>query len=288
MFIVDSHGNVREEKSSFLSIYTEIYYEKIFKLTPLIQKQEKEPFVLCINGFLNEDDNSTHKEWINSISKVYPYSNIYHVDWESKNLKIVGKYLSKNFLISKSISTTSNFLLKTTPIGSIITLGNITYNAYSFSKPWREASSNAYKVGKALGEFLAQYDRDYILIGHSLGARVIYSCLSNLLENKERKCNIKEVHLLGGAVSNCSNNIKKITWEKLPSIVQGKIRNYYSKKDYILKMIYPLGEITNLKHDKPIGRYEIDNPLIKNINLTLKINGHSDYHQKLSAILETN
>lgn len=40
-------------------------------------------------------------------------------------------------------------------------------------------------------------DKEYILIGHSLCARIIFNCL-NFMNYSGFKTNISEVHLLGG------------------------------------------------------------------------------------------
>lgn len=183
MYIVDSEGNIDKRDSNlgisslkvditsdmFIHKIKNIFKEdekKLFEIIPLIQN--KSPIVLCINGFLTKDDKSAQEEWINSMAQIYPDSSVFHISWESENLKSLGKSII-SFDLS-DIGLISLFIVPT-PIAIFIK---------KISKPWRSASSNAYNVGKKLGEFLADGTGEYILIGHSLGTRVIYSCLSEL------------------------------------------------------------------------------------------------------------
>lgn len=248
---------------------------------------KKSPMVVCINGFLTEDDKHSKTEWIDSISTIYPSNSIFHLEWESKNLKSLGKIFGHSiwktvvFNAGKTVINITTILRVVPGIGAVFTIGDILY---SFVKPWKIASENAYDTGKELGEFLSEGKGEYILVGHSLGARVIYSCLAYLKKNG-KKCTIRDVHLLGGAVSNCSNKNEDISWHGLSSVVEGKIRNYYSTQDAVLKILYPMGELGKSKNNQPIGRNKIDDTFIKNIDLSLIINGHSDYHDKLSTIL---
>src|SRR5690606_2200420 len=98
---------------------------------------------------------------------------------------------------------------------------------------WHLALRNSRLTGKLLAEtVMACPHKEFILIGHSLGARVIYNCLEHIKASNV-ETNIKEVHLLGGAV-----NSRIFKWNKTINTVKDRIYNYYSSKDYILKIMY--------------------------------------------------
>ena len=148
--------------------------------------------------------------------------------------------------------------------------------AYSLvSNPWTKAYAKAKTVGARLGAAIACSDEDFILCGHSLGARVIYHALAHLAV--EDKQNIAEVHLMGGAVSNRSKN-----WEAVASTVQFGINNYTSQNDRILSMLYKLG--TGFT-SQPIGISNIDVEGVNNVDVSHLVNGHTEYKENFLALV---
>jgi len=81
------------------------------------------------------------------------------------------------------------------------------------------------------------------LVGSSLGAKVIKSCLKTLKEHGEVSL-IDEVTFFGGATQ-----IDKPDWlEVFSKVVQGQIWNCYTKTDFLLTKVY-----RNSQHNNPIG-----------------------------------
>ena len=245
-----------------------------------------EPAIICIDGFLTEEDKTTADTWVESLQNHYPEHAVYHVKWESKRLRDLASYiasslstdqLKKNILIS-ALSASKSAATKIAPLGMAFqTLGLV-------SNPWSVASIKAYETGILLADIIARTNKKYILIGHSLGARVIYSCLASL-KTKETPY-IKDVHLLGGAVdNNCVSNNDRVNWNDLHHTVSGKIYNYFSQNDTVLQILYKAGEAVKFEFGNPIGRHEIDNEFINNINVSNYINGHTEYKKKLPNIL---
>jgi len=251
-------------------------------------KSGNEPAVICIDGFLTEGDKSASDVWTESLNKHYPNNTIYHVRWESKRLidlansttMSAGKEALKKGVITAALSASKAAATKIGPLGMAIqTLGLAT-------NPWSVASVKAYQTGALLADIIARTNKEYILIGHSLGARVIYSCLASLKTKEE--CYIKEVHLLGGAVdNNCSPDNNRVSWNDLHNTVTGNINNYFSKNDSVLKILYTLGEGIKFENGDPIGRHEIDNEKINNIDVTQYVSGHTKYKPNLQEILRT-
>jgi len=250
-------------------------------------REGKEPAIICIDGFLTEDDNTTSSVWEEALLKHYPDNKIYHIEWESKRLKDLASTFSisiakegiKKGAFNAALSASKVAATKIAPVGIAIQALGLVNN------PWSVAGVKAYQTGALLADIIARTDKEYILIGHSLGARVIYSCLAAL--NTKDECYIKDVHLLGGAVDkNCTiEEDDKVNWSNLHNSVNGTINNYFSKNDTVLQTLYKAGEAVKFELGDPIGRHSIKNTNINNIDVTEYINGHTEYKQNLRKIL---
>jgi pimeloyl-ACP methyl ester carboxylesterase len=140
---------------------------------------------------------------------------------------------------------------------------------------WIDAKSLAKENGKKLANFIFDYmnncqlqinkTSNIKLIGHSLGARVIFSCLDNLqaLMAKDKNINndfkITSVHLIGAAVDdeevsmNSINHYNYPSWLHDPSHVKkaygqvigevvSKFYNLFNPEDKVLEFVYPGNE----------------------------------------------
>ncbi|MEV9615369.1 DUF726 domain-containing protein [Aliarcobacter butzleri] len=246
-----------------------------------------EPAIICIDGFLNEKNRKAPQSWLDGLEEKYKENTIYYVKWESKRLmKLVAsisQVLTKEGLKSTTFSAALSASKATA--SNVVPLGFAFQTLQFATNPWSVASIKAYQTGALLADIIARTDKEYILIGHSLGARVIYSCLDSL--KTKDKYFIKDVHLLGGAVDkNCKNDDNRVCWSELHNSVSGKIRNYYSKNDTVLQTLYKVGEGVKFEFGDPIGRYPIENEKIDNIDVTEDIKGHTEYKPNLNKILQ--
>ncbi|MEZ9885049.1 DUF726 domain-containing protein [Vibrio splendidus] len=248
--------------------------------------------ILCIDGFLNEKSAKSPDSWLQPITQIYPENPIYYIKWESKRLRdlatsfsgVGGKEAGKNAILKASMSASKAAAKKLAPVGlAIQALGLV-------SNPWSIASIKAYQTGALLADIIARTDEKYILVGHSLGARVIYSCLSALKTIEDKKY-IDTVHLLGGAVNNlCSNDQKdasKPNWYGVEKAVYGNIYNYFSKKDDVLKYLYRVGEGVKFDFGDPIGRNPVSHQHFTNIDVTNIVAGHTLYKERILDFLRT-
>lgn len=147
------------------------------------------------------------------------------------------------------------------------------------ANPWHVALVKAEKTGVVLADILSRCERRrFVLLGHSLGCRVIYSCMQTLATtDKER---IVGCYLLGGAVHNGSSD-----WEVAARAMtaRGRIHNYYSAGDLVLKYLYPAGTFFQ---SVPIGSQPIQHvDQVSNHDLSRNRIGHMDYKRRLREIL---
>ena len=99
---------------------------------------------------------------------------------------------------------------------------------YFLDNPWATAFDRAWVVDKILTDYLTSQNlgrRPITLIGYSLGARVICSCLIEL-SRKQQAGLIDNVILLGSPVL-----IDQLELIKVRSVVSGKFINCFSYKD---------------------------------------------------------
>ena len=269
------------------AVISNSYYGDIDGFEIIKVKQGVEPAIICIDGFLNEKEKEAPKSWIAPISNKYSDNAIYYVRWESKRLRDIGKTFGTGAGGKVGVAFAKKFALSASKKAAThLAPLSLAFQALNIAKnPWSVASIKAFQTGVLLADLIARTDKEYILIGHSLGARVIYSCLSALKKKDEKF--IKDVHLLGGAVSNYSSEScdDKTTWFGLDKVVIGSINNYYSKNDSVLKSAYKIVEGIKGDFDDPIGRSRIDNCNINNIDTSDYVNRHSDYKNNIHLFL---
>ncbi|WP_055446250.1 DUF726 domain-containing protein [Lacinutrix mariniflava] len=154
--------------------------------------------IITIDGFLNEG-NSNIDDWQKALRNKYPNNPWFHLHWKSENLNKLIQKTATSFLLAYSIPATLS-LMATSIISIPVVL--IRFSGIIFS--WRKALKISEKTGENLPKIIEELKVEkIILVGHSLGSRVIYHCLKKIKTNT-----VYEIHLLGGAVNN-----NKLKWE---------------------------------------------------------------------------
>ncbi|MBA0832394.1 hypothetical protein Goarm_016789 [Gossypium armourianum] len=145
---------------------------------------------------------------------------------------------------------------------------------------WSIAVDRSDKAGRLLAEVLLkgyQGNRPVTLIGYSLGARVIFSCLQALSETERNAELVERVVLLGAPIA-----IKDENWEAARKMVAGRFINAYSTKDWMLGVAFRASLLTN----GLAGLQPVDVQGIENVDVTDTIEGHSSYLWSTRKILE--
>jgi len=141
--------------------------------------------------------------------------------------------------------------------------------------PWTEARKHAEAAGRALAAIIKQAaPQQFVLLGHSLGARVMAFAAKKLADVSEQHPLLETVHLTGAAISQDQN------WHSLPKAVTGSIYNYYSSHDDILGYLYGATRLYLTNAVGLAGFIEKD-PKIVNIDCSSFIMDHQDYFAKL-------
>jgi hypothetical protein len=146
--------------------------------------------------------------------------------------------------------------------------------------PFSVAKSRADKAGLVLADAIinkAQGERPVTLIGYSLGARLIYTCLMSLAERKAFGL-VESVVLIGTPAPSDS-----VDWRAMRVVVAGRLINVYSENDYILAFLYRTSSIQL----GVAGLQEVrDVKGVENVNVSELVSGHLRYQYLCGTILE--
>jgi hypothetical protein len=253
---------------------------KDFKITKI--KNGSGPALIFINGFLSQKHQDA-SDWINAVSEKYPNNPYYYINWESSSLykmgsligKGVGGAAFKKFITELMKRGSKSFAKKLNPLSWAQTVSNL------FGNPWHTSMVKASMTGIVLADLIARTNNPngFILMGHSLGSRVIYYLLCALSTKNVSKIN--DVFLLGGAVDRKDSN----GWNNAIKSVKGKIVNCYSHKDSTLKFLY---QGANALSSSPIGLgdIEVSHEKLVNKDVTSTIGGHMQYKEKFGELLK--
>lgn len=146
--------------------------------------------------------------------------------------------------------------------------------------PFSVAMARSDKAGEVLADALinkAQGERPVNLIGYSLGARVIYTCLKTLADRKAFGL-IESVVILGAPAPSDSAD-----WRKLRSVVSGRLVNVYSDTDYILGFLYRTSSIQYGVAGLRSAEYVKG---VENVDVSDIVSGHLRYRYLTGTILK--
>lgn len=173
------------------------------------------------------------------------------------------------------LKTLSSLLITDQIISNLLLLTTL-YKLYKLD-PFRQSQIRAKIAGKALAAIIKAgifKNSSLTLIGFSLGAAVIMSCLQDLANHGEKY--IHNTILMGGAASVSSQD-----WKNCKHAVSGRLINLYSKKDWVISVCYRI-----TRFQKAIGSYKIDVDEIENWDVTDEIDSHQRYRQIMDKLFE--
>ncbi|KAL5015477.1 hypothetical protein ScPMuIL_009747 [Solemya velum] len=235
---------------------------------------------MAITGWLTDDMTDFRFPW-NSLAESREQ---YSLRWESKYLLQMGTAM--DYIFSCAMTVATQEALKHTFLQGLLAAvawpATLVSAASVIDNPWSVCCERAVAVGKILAEVLLareQGKRPVTLIGYSLGARVIFSCLEEMAKRKGSEGIIEDVIMLG---TPASGNSKK--WMKFGRVVGGKIINGYCRGDWLLKFLYRTASVQfSIAGLAPI---KWDNRRMHNIDLSDLVTGHKDYLNQLDLIMK--
>ncbi|POR38124.1 Putative membrane protein C6F6.13c [Tolypocladium paradoxum] len=234
--------------------------------------------VIALSGCLSEKDDVV-KPWRGLGHQAETYA----VQWEVTALMNLGSALetvikstawdsAKKEIMSRSIF--SSLIESSWPI-PLLKVSKIIDN------PWGLGMVRAEKAGAILADTIVRHkfqgERSVSLIGYSLAARAIYTCLMVLAERRQFGL-IDSVVMIGTPAPSESR-----VWLTLKSVVSGRLVNVYSEQDFILGFLYRTANIhfgvAGLQEIQ--GAHGVENHCVKDLP-----RGHLDYQNITGQILK--
>ncbi|XP_022344967.2 transmembrane and coiled-coil domain-containing protein 4-like isoform X2 [Crassostrea virginica] len=252
-----------------------------FKFEPLVVIGKQLHITLAVTGWLSKDMPDFKMPWQSLAESREQYS----LRWETRYLLELGEAFE--FILNGAISMATQEALKYTIVSGLITAvawpAALVSAANVLDNPWNVCIQRATSTGKELAEVLLarqQGNRPITLIGYSLGARVIFSCLEEMVKRKGSAGIVEDVILLGAPVS---GNVKH--WEKLSHVVAGRIINGYCRGDWLLKFLFRTANV-HFSTVAGLGPVKWNNRRMHNIDLSDVVTGHKDYLKQLPTIMK--
>ncbi|KAI1098190.1 DUF726-domain-containing protein [Jackrogersella minutella] len=230
-----------------------------------------------INGWLTAEEDVS-KPW----RALGDETEVFALRYEMRSLMALGDKL-KGLVTSAAWSAVRAEILQRTVLATLtgalwpIFLLN---SATNIDNPFSLARNRSEKAGQILADALinrVQGERPVTLVGYSLGARVIYTCLRVLAERKAFGL-IDTVVLIGAPVPSSTSH-----WQMMRTVVSGRLFNVYSENDYILGFLYRTTSMQlGIAGLQPIAG---DIEGVENLDLSNEVTGHLRYPELTAKIL---
>lgn len=229
------------------------------------------PAVIFASGFTTEEDQSWVR-WRKVIDTLYPNNPVYRVRWGSKELKDLAGLVGAGGVAGAGalgIRRLAGRALRAAP-QQFNGLGALGGALNAVANPWHTAVNRSKQAGLALASILMRTNNEdgFILVGHSLGAAMMANA-STALALDHKNSPIVDIHLMGAAFP------ARIDADKLSAAVQGKIHNYFSCNDQVLKNLYTSASFG--KKAAGLKGFSNTNEKIVNVDVTDKVAGHRKY-----------
>ncbi|EMP56974.1 hypothetical protein MSNKSG1_02906 [Marinobacter santoriniensis NKSG1] len=252
---------------------------------------DKNHCVIVVNGWLSEEEikDVRSEEWLEACQDWlkglrgkgdYGTEELWHLNWEAENLHKVARWGqtfgvngTSALTIAKAMARGSKAAATTFGKGA----GALSVAQLAVNNPWHPAMLKAEKAGALLAEAIARTEgKTFTLMGHSLGARVIFFALM-ALATKDKQF-VKNAVLMGGAVGREETE----SWLAASSSVSGSIYNCFSENDGVLQFAYQLAAAGT---SKPAGLGKAV-PVAMNVDCTEFISGHTVWKDNLPRVLD--
>ncbi|ODV98269.1 hypothetical protein PACTADRAFT_53607, partial [Pachysolen tannophilus NRRL Y-2460] len=251
---------------------------KTFEFRPL-HNNRRVNLILTVSGWMNGSEDDVRLPF----STVDPVmGDLYSVLWEPDMLKSTGQTI--NILATEVLTQSIQQVLGSTILiafmSSIQWPMALSKLGYILDNPWNVSLDRAWAAGLVLADTLIQRNlgvRPVTLVGFSLGARLIYSCLLELSKRGAYGL-VENVILFGSPFVQKSDQLALAR-----TVVSGQFVNGYSKKDWILGYLFRAtsGGLRTVAGLSPITSVKG----IENFDCTEYVSGHMEYRRAMPKLL---
>ncbi|ODQ64742.1 DUF726-domain-containing protein, partial [Nadsonia fulvescens var. elongata DSM 6958] len=244
---------------------------KTFEFKP-IHNSRRVNLIVTVSGWMSGKADDVRLPF----STVDPLmGDIYSLLWEPEMLQSMGQTINilATEVLAQSVQQILGQTVLTALMASLQLPMALSKLSYLLDNPWNVSLDRAWSCGLVLADTLIKQNlgvRPVTLVGFSLGARVIYSCLVELAKRGAYGL-VQDVYLFGAPVV-----IKRDEFIGVASVISGKFVNGYSKSDWVLGYLF---RATGGGLGKVAGLAPIDNPLAREW-------GHMGYREAIPKILK--
>lgn len=230
-----------------------------------------DPVVLA-NGFTS-DKRDTWPRWKDLLDPRFADAPVYRVHWGAKELRDLAVFAGGRagfeggvrgvVKVAGRAAKAARGLVA--PVQAAVAAADVAKN------PWHTAKNRADMTGVVLASILTRVaGGQFILVGHSLGARVMVRA-AQALGMRGGVPRIAEMHVLGAAVGAREN------WTTLESSVTGEIHGYRSTRDPVLRWLYTIAQLGS----EPAGRRGFIGATTQVVDhdLSRRVKNHGDYFE---------
>ncbi|KAI5776500.1 hypothetical protein EDC01DRAFT_762444 [Geopyxis carbonaria] len=249
-----------------------------FEFKPL-HNAKRVNLIITVSGWMNGKVDDVRLPY----STVDPImGDLFSIHWEPEMLQSMGQTI--NILATEVLTQSLQQVLGSTILVALMASLQLpivlTKLSYLLDNPWSVSLDRAQAAGLILADTLIHRNlgvRPVTLVGYSLGARVIYSCLQELARVGATGL-VQNAYLFGSPVV-----VKKDDYSLAVSVVSGRFVNGYATNDWILGYLFRAtsGGIGRVAGLAPVQ----DIPGVENVDVTELVPGHMAYRQAMPKLL---
>lgn len=208
---------------------------------------------------------------------------LYSLLWEPEMLTSMGQTINilANEILTQSIQQILGATLLITLMSGLQLPMMLSKLGYLLDNPWNNSLDRAWRSGKVLADTLRRKKlgmRPITLVGFSLGARLIYSCLLDLAKSGDYGI-IENVYLFGSPIV-----IHEDEMAQVRSVVSGRFVNGYMKQDWILGYLFRAtsGGLRRIAGLSPVDGEKFN---VENMDCSEHVKGHMQYREAMPKLL---
>lgn len=204
---------------------------------------------------------------------------LYSLLWEPDMLTSMGQTIEilANEILQQSIQQILGVTILITLMSAIQLPMWLSKLSYLLDNPWNVSLNRAESSGHILADTLRRNKlgvRPITLVGFSLGAKVIFSCLQDLAKTGDYGI-VENVYMFGAPVVTSTASIALAR-----SVVSGRFVNGYSKQDWILGYLF---RATSGGWRSVAGLSPMEG--VENMDCTSMVKGHMEYRKVMPKLL---
>jgi hypothetical protein len=253
---------------------------KTFEFIPL-HNNRRVNLIITVSGWMSGEMDDVRLPF-STVDQVM--GDLYSLLWEPEMLTSMGQTINilANEILTQSIQQILGSTLLITLMAGLQLPMMLSKLGYLLDNPWNNSLDRAWRSGKVLADTLRRNKlgvRPITLVGFSLGARLIYSCLLHLAKSGDYGI-VENVFLFGSPTVMHDDEMAQAR-----SVVSGRFVNGYMKQDWILGYLFRAtsGGLRSIAGLSPVDEERFN---VENFNCQEHVKGHMQYREAMPKLLK--